>query len=185
MNVNIDDIECDESIVVFNISKEVDSINFKNAIIQLQLPFELPEFEKDIEEMIIDFGDDYYGNLIIKNYPNLQKIIVKHHSLMNLKSLKICNCDELKTIEIEASAFWDVKNVIIESSALFGLISLYFPNLQSFITNYNTFFKIADLSLLSNYHLIDLIIISSLFTTIQSYNKFLFIAYYYYYSNHQ
>ena len=35
------------------ITKEVDSINFKNAIIQSQLPFELPEFENDIEEMII------------------------------------------------------------------------------------------------------------------------------------
>ena len=50
---NVDDIECDESIVVFNLSKEVDSINFKNAIIQSQLPFELSEFDKDIEEMII------------------------------------------------------------------------------------------------------------------------------------
>ena len=60
--LNVDDIECDESIVVFNITKEVDSINFKNAIIQLkQLPFELPEFEKDIEEIIIEeeFGNDY------------------------------------------------------------------------------------------------------------------------------
>ena len=53
---NVDDIECDESIVVFNITKEVDSINFKNAII---LPFELPEFEKDIQEMIIEYG---FGN---------------------------------------------------------------------------------------------------------------------------
>ena len=35
---NVDDIECDESIVVFNTTKEVDSINFKNAIIQLQQP---------------------------------------------------------------------------------------------------------------------------------------------------
>ena len=61
------------------LTKEVDSINFKNAIIQYQLPFELPEFEKDIEEMIIEeeFGNNYYGNLIIQNYPNLQSIIVK------------------------------------------------------------------------------------------------------------
>ena len=52
-------------------SKEVDSINFKNAIIQSQLPIELPEFEKDIEEIIIEeyeFGNDYYGNLVIDNY---------------------------------------------------------------------------------------------------------------------
>ena len=45
---NVDDIECDESIFVFNITKEVDSINFKNAII---LPFELPEFEKERVKM--------------------------------------------------------------------------------------------------------------------------------------
>ena len=119
MKMNVDDIECDESIVVFNISKEVDSINFKNAII---LPFELPGFEKDIQEMIIEegFGNDYYGNLIIKNYPNLQSIIVKKNSLKNLNSLKICNCEQLKTIEVEDGywrdgAFENVKNVIIES----------------------------------------------------------------------
>ena len=121
---NVDDIECDESIVVFNITKEVDSINFKNAIIQLhQRPFELPEFEKDIEEMIIEeeFGNDYFGNLVIQNYPNLQSIVVKKNSLKNLNSLKICNCEKLKTIEIEDGEEWcdgafrNVKNVIIES----------------------------------------------------------------------
>ena len=116
--LNVDDIECDESILVFNITKEVDSINFKNAII---LPFELPEFEKDIQEMIIeeDFGNDYYGKLVIQNYPNLQSIVVKNESLKNLNSLKICNCEKLKTIEIEDgdswSAFNNVINVIIES----------------------------------------------------------------------
>ena len=110
--------------MVFNITKEVDSINFKNAIIQSILPFELPGFEKDIEEMIIEeeFGNGYYGNLIIQDYPNLQSIIVKKNSLQNLNSLKICNCDKLKTIEIEdgdrwtgSGAFSNVKNVIIES----------------------------------------------------------------------
>ena len=117
--LNVDDIECDERILVFNITKEVDSINFKNAII---LPFELPEFEKDIEEMIIEegFGNDYYGNLIIQNYPNLQSIFVKMNALRNLNSLKICNCEKLKTIVIgdgdwDKGAFWNVKNVIIES----------------------------------------------------------------------
>ena len=33
MDMNVDDIECDEGIVVFSITKEVDSVNFKNAII--------------------------------------------------------------------------------------------------------------------------------------------------------
>ena len=98
---NVDDIECDESIIIF-IIKEVDSINFKNAIIYFQLPFELPEFEKDIQKMIIeeDYGNDYYGNLVIQNYPNLQSIVVMKDSLRNLNSLKICNCDKLERINI-------------------------------------------------------------------------------------
>ena len=77
--------------------------------------------------MIIEerFGNDYYGNLIIKNYPNLQSIIVKKNSLQNLNSLKICNCEKLKTIETEDHAFSDVKKVIIESITvfLFAIIS--------------------------------------------------------------
>ena len=69
----------------------------------------------------IGFGNDYYGNLIIQDYPNLQSIIVKKNSLRNLKSLKICNCEKLKTIETEDGGRWEdgafdnVKNVIIES----------------------------------------------------------------------
>ena len=75
-----------------------------------------------------DFGNDYYGNLVIENYPNLEKIVVKKNSLQNLNSLKICNNEKLKTIEIEDGkrrkengkwyingALFNVKNVIIES----------------------------------------------------------------------
>ena len=121
-DMNIDDIECDESILVFNITKEVDSINFKNAIIQSQLPFELPGLGKDVKEMIIReyFGNDFYGNLVIENYPNLQSIVVKKNSLKNLNSLKICNCEKLETLEVKdgdwrvSGAFNNVKNVIIE-----------------------------------------------------------------------
>ena len=65
-----------------------------------------------------DFGNDYYGNLIIQNYSNLQSIIVKRNSLQNLNSLKICNCEKLRTIEIEDVAFSNVKNVMIESILL-------------------------------------------------------------------
>ena len=110
------------------INDKIDSINFKNAIIQSQLPFELPGFAKDIKEMIIEerFGNDYYGNLVIENYPNLEKIVVKKNSLKklnsleNLNSLKICNNEKLKTIEIEDgdyknSAFYNVQYVTIES----------------------------------------------------------------------
>ena len=72
--------------------------------------------------MIIEekFRNDYFGNLVIENYSNLQSIVVKEDSLKNLNSLKICNCEKLKTFEIEDGdfldgAFWNVKNVIIES----------------------------------------------------------------------
>ena len=66
------------------------------------------------------FGNGYYGNLIINNYPNLQSIVVKKNSLKNLNSLKICNCEKLKTIEIEDgegidSAFVFVQKLEIES----------------------------------------------------------------------
>ena len=58
-------------------------------------------------------------NLVIENYPNLEKIVVRMNSLMNLNSLKICNNEKLKIIEIEDGyldgAFHNVKNVIIES----------------------------------------------------------------------
>ena len=104
------------------INEKIDSINFKNAIIKFILPFELSEFAKDIKEMIIEerFGNDYYGNLVIENYPNLEKIVVNKNSLKNLNSLKICNNEKLKTIEIEDGnadngAFFLVKNVIFES----------------------------------------------------------------------
>ena len=70
--------------------------------------------------MIIEyeFGNDYFGNLVIENYPNLEKIVVKKDSLKNLNSLKICNNEKLKTIEIEDYAFYYVKNVIIESISI-------------------------------------------------------------------
>ena len=65
---------------------------------------------------------------MIDNYANLQSIVVKKYSMQNLNSLKICNCEKLKTIKIEdgdrwqgingqwnvISALFNVKNVIIE-----------------------------------------------------------------------
>ena len=57
-------------------------------------------------------------DLVIENYPNLEKIVVKKNSLQNLKSLKICNNEKLKTIEIEDGAFENVKNLIIESISI-------------------------------------------------------------------
>ena len=71
----------------------------------------------NLQEMIIGEGcfNEWKGDLLIVNYPNLEKIVVKEWSLIYLKSLKICNNDKLKTVEVEEFAFWNVKNVIIES----------------------------------------------------------------------
>ena len=54
-------------------------------------------------------------DMVIENYPNLQSIVVKKNSLQNLNSLKICNCEIMKYFEIGDCAFYNVKNVIIES----------------------------------------------------------------------
>ena len=64
--------------------------------------------------------NEWKDDLVIENYPNLEKIVVKRNSLMNLNSLKICNCEKLENIETEDgswinSVFRSVKNVIIES----------------------------------------------------------------------
>ena len=77
----------------------------------------------NLQEMIIGEGffNEWKDDLVIENYPNLEKIVVKKKSLQNLNSLKICNNEKLKTIEIENSdwygngAFRNVKNVSIES----------------------------------------------------------------------
>ena len=65
--------------------------------------------------------NEWKDDLVIDNYSNLQSIVMKKNSLKNLNSLKICNCEKLKTIEIEDGDRYDngalvkVKEVIIES----------------------------------------------------------------------
>ena len=88
------------------IEKEEDCLRIHDLIKELEIG----------ENCLNGWEDD----LVIQNYPNLQSIVVKKNSLQNLNSLKICNCEKLKTIEIEDDdwrngAFRNVKNVIIES----------------------------------------------------------------------
>lgn len=52
---------------------------------------------------------------MIDNYPNLEEIVVKKNSLMNLKTLKICDCDKLETIVTEDGSYKCVEKVIFES----------------------------------------------------------------------
>ena len=42
-----------------------------------------------------NFGNEYNGNLVIENYPQLRCIMVKENSLKYLTSLKICNNQQL------------------------------------------------------------------------------------------
>ena len=60
-------------------------------------------------------GKKWKEDLEFENYPNLQSIVVKKKALQYLNSMKISNCEKLKSIEIEDYAFYYVKNVIIES----------------------------------------------------------------------
>ena len=80
------------------------------------------KFHESIKELEIGENclNEWRDHLVIENYPNLQSIVVKKNSLKNLNSLKICNCEKLKTIEVEdgdweGGAFYNVKNVIIDS----------------------------------------------------------------------
>ena len=66
-------------------------------------------------EIGVNCLNKWEGDLIIQNYPNLQSIIVKNNSLKYLNSMKICNCEKLKIIEMKDGVFCNVKNVIIES----------------------------------------------------------------------
>ena len=91
----------EERIVIRN---EEDCLIFHDLIKEL-------EFEEDC-------FNEWKDDLAIENYPNLERIIVKENSLNNLNSLKICNCEILKMIEVEDTASNNVKNVIIESISI-------------------------------------------------------------------
>ena len=100
--------------------KETTSLSLSSMIIK----FDYLSFSNlpNLQEMIIGKGcfNGIKDNLVIENYPNLEKIVVRMNSLMNLNSLKICDNEKLKTIVTESGdwangAFRNVKNVIIES----------------------------------------------------------------------
>ena len=73
-----------------------------------------------LQEMIIGKGcfNEVKNDLVIENYPNLEKIIVKENSLKNLNSLKICNNEKLKIIEIEEGCFMNTKKCKLTSNDL-------------------------------------------------------------------
>ena len=77
-----------------------------------------------------DSFNEWKCDLVIENYPNLEKLIVKKRSLRNLNSLKICNNEQLKIIEMEDGDEWsgifrNVKNVVIESISKLFFIFIF------------------------------------------------------------
>ena len=100
------------------------------CIFQLCLP--------NLQTLII--GEDCLYNvksdMVIEHYPNLERLIFRKGCLQKLHSLKICNNDKLKTIDIEGGdyylengVFLDVNSVIIESNKnsviLFYIFQIY------------------------------------------------------------
>ena len=85
-----------------------------------------------IKEIVIgrDCIYDSECNLVIDNYPNLEKILIKPNYLNKIESLTICNNEKLKTIEVYDSrekdknngVFANVKSVILES-ILFSFVT--------------------------------------------------------------
>ena len=64
------------------------------------------------------FGKNYFGNLVIANYPNLEIIVMKKNSLRYLNSLKICNNETLETIETEDGCFENTEKCELISNDL-------------------------------------------------------------------
>ena len=114
--------------------KETTSLSLSSMIIKFDyliiiILSNLPNLQEiEIGERCLNKVKD---DLVIENYPNLEKIVVKKNSLKNLNSLKICNNEKLKTIEIEDGKEWEedgkwynngalfyVKNVTIESISI-------------------------------------------------------------------
>jgi len=76
------------------------------------------KFHDRIKSLEINESFHYYEKVVIENASNLEKIIIKSHSLQDLDLLKICNCEKLKTVEIEDSAFYYVECVVLESNSI-------------------------------------------------------------------
>ena len=92
------------------------------------------------------------GNLVIEYYPSLETLKIQD-ALLNLNSLKICNNEQLKKIEIrQGREYHDcyIKSVIIESIFYNMNGTLYLPNLESFISGDGALFEAKSFVMSSN-----------------------------------
>ena len=95
----------------------IESIIFKSKILNQQFTFELPDFEKDCEEIVTYYGyrDYFYGNLVIENYPRLEILKFDDASLASINSATICNNNKLKSFETLRYSFRKAFTLIMNS----------------------------------------------------------------------
>ena len=75
------------------------------------------ERKESISRLIISKNscNDMDDDLVLSGFDNLEKIIVREKALQNVNSLRIHNCEKLKSIEVENEGFCNVKKMVIES----------------------------------------------------------------------
>ena len=97
----------------------------KNHISTIQIPFELEEFAKTVEEITLTYcyEREKHGNLEICNYPNLKLIFTQIRSLQNINSLRVANNPNLEEFVAQGGdecnnngCFENTKMVYFESS---------------------------------------------------------------------
>ena len=98
--------------------------DFENERIVIKNKADCMKIHDLIKELVIGdkLGNKWKEDLIIKNYPNLQSIVVKNNSLQYLKSLKICNCEKLKMIDMDKNSCYFIKTLLLESTFVLFII---------------------------------------------------------------
>ena len=108
-------------------TKEVKEVELKTVEIsnesELRSLLEDKDRKEKVKELIVKDKccNDMEDDLEISGFDNLEKIVFKKDCLRNLNSLKICNNENLKIIEIEDTdtndgALENVEKVVIESN---------------------------------------------------------------------
>ena len=96
---------------------ELESYIFKSIIFEERRPFELPDFEKGCDRIDIEseYGNTFFGNVVIENYPRLETLKVASISLVNINSININNNGKLKSVDFDDHTFIDTNTLIMDS----------------------------------------------------------------------
>ena len=116
--------------------------NFEDVIVIEKLTEkDCLEFHDLMKELVIgeNFFNEWTDDLVIENYPNLEKLTIKKGSLKNLKSLKICNNPKFRTLKTGMNAFDNVETLIFDSILLFNNTTVDLPSFKSFSLSKKSF----------------------------------------------